>query len=86
MFDHLVLPLALIATAVVFVGYVIVEVARVTRRTDQPNRGDVTRLEHMLAIRDAEEAWDRDVWGSVARHPAGKKLPVIPTPRREDEL
>ena len=34
MFDHLVLPLALIATAVVFVGYVIVEVHRAIRGTD----------------------------------------------------
>ena len=28
-----------------------------------PSKGDVARLEQMLAIRYAEDAWDRDVWG-----------------------
>ena len=28
-----------------------------------PSKGDVARLEQMLAIRGAEDAWDRDDWG-----------------------
>lgn len=52
---------------------------------DQRDRPvDSARVEHMAAIADAEDAWHMDVWGSMERHPAGKKLPVIPAPRMED--